>query len=58
MRTLARFDHYKCINNYKNIFDLKIYYKHKKKFLKHLDKDVPLQREIIALYGRSYINKL
>ena len=53
LRTLTTLDYYKKLHHYENIFELKKYYKEKDKFLKTLNNNDPLQREIIELYKNN-----
>jgi len=55
LRTLTTLDYYKKLHHYKNVFELKKYYKVKDKYLQTLNKNDPLQREIIELYKNNYI---
>jgi hypothetical protein len=50
MQTLVTLDYYKKIHYYKDIFNLKEYYKHKNNYLKNLKNTTPYQQEIIQLY--------
>lgn len=53
LRTLTTLDYYKKLHHYENVFNLKKYYKKKDKFLQTLNKNDPLQREIIELYKNN-----
>lgn len=57
LRTLATLDHYKKLHHYENVFELNKYYKEKDKFLQTLNKNDPIQREIIELYKNNTIEK-
>jgi hypothetical protein len=53
LRTLATLDHYNKLHLFKHVFSLKKYASHKKSFIQKLNKNDPLQREIIELYYQS-----
>ena len=57
LRTLTTLDYYKKLHHYENVFELNKYYKEKDKFLQTLNKNDPLQREIIELYKNNTIEK-
>ncbi len=57
LRTLTTLDYYKKLYYYEKVFNLEKYYKIKDKFLRNLNKNSPLENEIIELYKNNTIEK-
>lgn len=53
LRTLTTLDYYKKLYYYEKVFNLEKYYKIKDEFLRNLNKNSPLENEIIELYNNS-----
>ena len=53
LRTLTTLDYYKKLYYYEKVFNLEKYYKNKDKFLRNLNKNSPLENEIIELYKNN-----